>query len=235
MSCTSFLVSLHFLLQGGRTDSLQSVDLSLVELELGLVDIFANLCRFEWQTGYQELATGLFQAEIEYSLFCPSLHLSSQSKQRLFEHFWNSGGARVGEDGALGWSLWLEKEELCRKNVFTEQISQETEEGGWTGWFDPSSKKTATKNEPENSMETSLGDEKIEENPDTEDTPLEDDIETLLKKLGINVDAEPNSEVKDAKTWNRWSEEELSRDHEQWMPVREHSGTWVYLFFFMDG
>nr|XP_010917280.1 protein NRDE2 homolog isoform X1 [Elaeis guineensis] len=210
--------------QGSQTNSLQSVDSSLVQLELGLVDIFASLCRFEWQTGYQELATGLFQAEIEYSLFCPSLLLSSQSKQRLFEHFWNSDGARIGEDGALGWSLWLEKEELNRKNIFTEQIPQETEEGGWTGWFDPSSKKTGTSKELENSMESSLGDEKIEENPDTEDTPLEDDIQTLLKKLGINVDAEPNSEVKDAKTWNRWSEEELSRDHEQWMPVREHSG-----------
>ncbi|EHA8588963.1 protein NRDE2 [Cocos nucifera] len=210
--------------QGSQTNSLQSVDSSLVQLELGLVDIFVSLCRFEWQTGYQELATGLFQAEIEYSLFCPSLLLSSQSKQRLFEHFWNSDGARVGEDEALGWSLWLEKEESNKKNIFTEQIPQEAEEGGWTGWFDPSSKKTGTSKDLENSIESSLGDEKIKENPDTEDTPLEDDIETLLKNLGINVDAEPNSEVKDAKTWNRWSEEELSRDHEQWMPVREYSG-----------
>jgi len=224
------------LMQGHQTASarLQSTDPSLVQLELGLVDIFISLCRFEWQTGYQELATGLFQAEIEYSLFCPSLLLSSQSKQRLFEHFWNSGGARLGEDGALGWSTWLEKEEQNQQNIITEDISQESEVGGWTGWLDPSSKRNLTTEESENSVEDSVGHQKNEENLDNGDNEVEDDIEALLKKLGINVDAEPHSEVKDAKTWTRWSEEELSRDCEQWMPVRQHSGTWAY-FFFTDG
>lgn len=211
--------------QGHETATLQSTDPSLVQPELGLVDIFISLCRFEWQAGYQELVTGLFQAQIEYSLFCPSLLLSSQSKQRLFEHFWNSGGARIGEDEALGWSLWLEKEEQNRQNIFTEETSQETEVGGWTGWSDPSSKKSGISEEPEKPVEhDAVGDEKNEENLDNEDTQPDDDIESLLRKLGINIDTEPHSEVKDAKTWNRWSEEEISRDYEQWMPVREHSG-----------
>ena len=205
----------------------RSADPSLVQLELGLVDIFISLCRFEWQTGYQELATGLFQAEIEYSLYCPSLLLSSQSKMRLFEHFWGTAGAKLGEDGALGWSTWLANEEQDKHTTSTEEFSQETEVGGWTGWSDPPSKKIVSREEPEKSEEHALDNENL----DDEDTPVHDDIESLLKKLGVNVDAEPHSEVKDAKTWNRWAEEELSRDSEQWMPVREHSGILAYYFF----
>lgn len=202
----------------------QSEDPSLVQLELGLVDIFISLCRFEWQSGYQELATGLFQAEIEYSLFCPSLLLSSQSKRRLFEHFWSIGGARVGEDGAVGWSTWLSKEEQNKLNTSTEEFSQEEEVGGWTGWSDPPSEKIASGDVSEKSEEHAVGNETTDENLDNEDIPLNDEIESLLKKFGVNVDAEPHTEVKDAKIWNRWAEEELSRDSEQWMPVREHSG-----------
>ena len=41
--------------------------------------------------------------------------------------------------------------------------------------------------------------------------------------LGIDADTDPNSEVKDITTWTRWSEEELSRDSDQWMPVRAKS------------
>ncbi|KAG6498103.1 hypothetical protein ZIOFF_046012 [Zingiber officinale] len=122
---------MFYLLQGSA--SLQSVDSSFVQLELGLVDIFLSYCRFEWQVGYQELATGLFQAEMEYSLFCPSLVLSSNSKQRLFEHFWKSNAARVGEDGALGWSSWLEKDEQTRQNITGEDTAAQNEVGGWTG------------------------------------------------------------------------------------------------------
>ncbi|XWS50891.1 hypothetical protein CRYUN_Cryun12cG0128900 [Craigia yunnanensis] len=81
--------------------SSKPADSAVVHLELGLVDIFLSLCRFEWQTGHQELATALLQAEIEFSLFCPSLLLNKHSKQRLFKHFWDSDGARVGEEGAL--------------------------------------------------------------------------------------------------------------------------------------
>ncbi|WOL06619.1 hypothetical protein Cni_G15353 [Canna indica] len=210
--------------------SLQLADSSLVQLELGLVDILVSYCRFEWQAGYQELATGLFQAEIEYSLFCPNLVLSSNSKQRLFEHFWRSDVARVGEDGALGWSSWLEKDEQNRENITSEDSSAEKDVGGWSGWFELSSNKNATCKEPEVPAESDIDDKKSnenldsEENLDTEEIPPADDIEVLLKKLGIDIDAEPNSEVKDAETWNRWSKEELLRNNEQWMPVRENAG-----------
>ncbi|KAF8730247.1 hypothetical protein HU200_017225 [Digitaria exilis] len=194
---------------------------SLAQLELGLVDIFVNLCRFEWQTGHRELATGLFQAQMEFSLFSPPLHLTTSSKQRLFEHFWNSGGARIGEDGAIGWSAWLAKDEESRQNFVAQENSQETETGGWSGWFDPSVGNMDT-NE---SVEPPSTDGNAAEDPDDEDTPAQDDIESLLKKLGIDVDTESNSEVKDAETWNRWASMELSRDNEQWMPVHEKSGS----------
>lgn len=198
----------------------------MIQLELGLVDIFISLCRFEWQTGYQELSTGLFQAEIEYSLFYPSLLLSSQSKRRLFEHFWNTTGARLGEDGALGWSTWLESEEQNRNDTYSEEILQETESGGWTGWSDHPSKKIANAEQTVKSEEHTADQENSEVNLDNEDNPQEDDIESLLKKLGINANDEPHSEVKDSETWNRWSMEELSRDSDQWMPVRGHSGNY---------
>ncbi|KAJ4835452.1 hypothetical protein Tsubulata_042729, partial [Turnera subulata] len=48
---------------------LSTVDDNVVQLELGLVDIFLSLCRFEWQAGYKEMTTALFQAEIEFSVF----------------------------------------------------------------------------------------------------------------------------------------------------------------------
>ncbi|KAL0908355.1 hypothetical protein M5K25_022845 [Dendrobium thyrsiflorum] len=206
--------------QGYQSNNLKSKDSSLVQLELGLVDIYTNLCRFEWQTGHQELATGLFQAEIEYSLFCPSLLLSSHSKQKLFEHFWNSSGARLGEDGALGWSTWLEEEEQNRKETISEEIVEESE-GGWSGWMDPFSKESIAKEENSGKR---LDVESTEDNPDNEFTPLTDDVETLLKKLGVDVNADPRTEVKDTITWKKWSQEELSRDSEQWMPIRAHSG-----------
>lgn len=213
-----------------QTAKSEQTDPDLVRLEFGLVDIFISLCRFEWQSGFRELATGLFQAEIEYSLFCPSLLLSTQNKQRLFEHFWNGDGARVGEDGALGWSGWLEKEEENRQNVM-EDIDEETEAGGWSGWYKPSPRNEEITKNLDNSAEDAHGDGKTEEDAEMEDAHQEDDVESLLRKLGIDPDAEPQNEVSDSSTWNRWSKEEALRESAQWMPVRENSGAYLFLFF----
>lgn len=188
------------------------------------MDIFLSLCRFEWQAGYREVATALFQAEIEFSLFCPPLLLTEQSKQRLFEHFWNSHGARVGEEGALGWSTWLEKEEETRQRVIKEDLSHENEGGGWTGWSEPLSK---DKEGVTNFEVESDNDLVIEDNQDEDeykDVELKDDTENLLKSLGIDISAGDDGEVNDILTWIKWSEEESSRDCDQWMPVRRKSG-----------
>ncbi|XP_020419687.1 protein NRDE2 homolog isoform X2 [Prunus persica] len=193
-------------------------DLATVQLELGLVDIFISFCRFEWQAGYQELATALFQAEIEFSLFCPSLLLTEQSKQILFEHFWNSDGARVGEEGALGWSTWLEKEEENRQRVIREETAHDNE-GGWTGWSEPLTKNKENSLKTEKESESNVVVEECQEEFEEEDVKKEEDTEALLKMLGIDVDVGTSGEIKDTSTWIKWSEEELSRDCVQWMPV----------------
>lgn len=198
-----------------------SLDPTVEHLELGLVEVFISLCRFEWQAGYRELATALFQAQIEFSLFCPSLRLTENSKQRLFEHFWSSGAARVGEEGAVGWSTWLEKEEEDRQRIIKEETSQDEEKGGWTGWFEPLSKHGETDKPSEGVPDAAVED--VEEDGEPEDTNQEDDTETLLKMLGIDVDTGPSDNVKDVSTWTRWSVEESSRDCIHWMPVHAKS------------
>lgn len=208
----------------------QSVDSTIVQLELGLVDIFLNLCRFEWQAGYQELATALFQAEIEYSLFSPPLFLNEQSKHRLFEHFWNSDGARLGEEGALGWSMWLEKEEESRQRVIKEETSSDAE-GGWTGWSEPFAKTKEGGRSPEKETNNNMEVEEFQEESENEDIKQEDDTEALLKELGIDVDA-ASFDIKDTSTWSKWSEEELLRDSNHWMPVRAKSEGYLLLSLF---
>ncbi|KAH1152400.1 hypothetical protein AAZX31_16G195400 [Glycine max] len=202
-----------------------SPDPVFVQLELGLVDIFLSLCRFEWQTGYRELATALFQAEIEFSLFCPPLLLTEQSKHRLFEHFWNSGGARVGEEGALGWSTWLEKEEETRQRVMNEELSRENEGGGWTGWSEPWSKDNEGIANVEHETMNDVVMEDIQDEEEYTEVEPEVDTEDLLKMLGIDMNDGDGGEVNDTLTWIKWSKEESSRDCDQWMPVRGKSGT----------
>ncbi|KAJ8771951.1 hypothetical protein K2173_027128 [Erythroxylum novogranatense] len=200
-----------------------SVDPAVVHLELGLVDIFLSLCRFEWQAGYRELATALFQAEIEYSLFSPSLLLSEGGKLRLFEHFWNTDGPRVGEEGAVGWSSWLEKEEENRQRMIKEETLLDEGRGGWTGWSEPLSKH---KELDKNSEDVNNRDMEIEEDHEEfeeETVKQEEDTESMLKLLGIDVDVGAINEVKDTLTWAKWSQEEMLRDCNQWMPVRNKS------------
>lgn len=211
----------HRQVSGGANSP--SMDPAIVRLELGLVDTFLSLCRFEWQAGYRELATALFQAQIEYSLFCPSLLLSEQSKQRLFEHFWNSNGARVGEDGALGWSKWLEKEEELRQRAMKEESSHDSEKGGWTGWSEPLSKSKESNEAIENMTDTDGALDELE-GSEMKDDEQKDDTEALLKMLGIDATAEDNCEIKDTRTWTKWSEEEVARDSNEWMPVHDKTG-----------
>ncbi|CAI0400206.1 unnamed protein product [Linum tenue] len=200
-----------------------SLDPSILQLELGLVDIFVSLCRFEWQAGYHELATALFQAEIEFSLFCPSLLVSEHGKLRLFEHFWNSDAPRVGEERAVGWLTWLEKEEENRQRILKEEMSREEESGGWTGWSEPRSKHEGTDKNPETTTDIVGATEENHELSGDEDNNQEDDTEALLKQLGIDTDSGATDEVKDTSTWARWSEEESLRDANQWLPVHGKS------------
>lgn len=208
-----------------------SEDPALKQTELGLVDIFVSLCRFECQAGYQELSTALFQAELEYSMFCPPLSLTEHSKQRLFAHFWNSDGPRIGEEGSVGWSMWLEKEEERRQQIIKEESAKESESGGWTGWSAPVSNDAEIDTSSENSKKIELGEE-VES--DADDTRQEDDTEALLKMLGIDASGHDDGEGTDTSTWARWSIEESSRDSEQWMPVRSKNGILILVFIFLN-
>ncbi|KAG2271674.1 hypothetical protein Bca52824_066229 [Brassica carinata] len=200
----------------------EPLDSTLIQQELVLVDMLVSLCRFEWQAGYRELATALFQAEMEYSIFSPSLLLSEQSKLRLFEHFWSSNGARVGEEGAFGWSLWLEKEEEQRQKMLKEESSDDNDVGGWTGWTEQlSDRKEDSSIASANTGEGEGNQEGLDEEMEDEDSRPEDDTEAMLKLLGIDVNAAASDEVKDTSTWVKWFEEEVSRDQNQWMPTRK--------------
>ncbi|KAH0927048.1 hypothetical protein HID58_019304 [Brassica napus] len=200
----------------------EPVDSALIQQELVLVDMLVSLCRFEWQAGYRELATALFQAEMEYSIFSPSLLLSEQSKLRLFEHFWSSNGARVGEEGAFGWSLWLEKEEEQRQKMLKEESSDDNDVGGWTGWTEQlSDRKEDSSIASANTGEGDVNREGLDEEMEDENGMPEDDTEAMLKLLGIDVDAAASDEIKDTSTWVKWFEEEVSRDQNQWMPTRK--------------
>ncbi|KAL0743413.1 hypothetical protein Bca4012_084926 [Brassica carinata] len=200
----------------------EPLDSALIQQELVLVDMLVGLCRFEWQAGYRELATALFQAEMEYSVFSPSLLLSEQSKLRLFEHFWSSNGARVGEEGAFGWSLWLEKEEEQRQKMLKEESSDDNDVGGWTGWTEQlSDRKEDSSIASANTGEGDVNREGLDEEMEDEKGMPEDDTEAMLKLLGIDVNAAASDEVKDTSTWFKWFEEEVSRDQNQWMPTRK--------------
>lgn len=218
-------------MQAHPSDSATSIDQAIIQLELGLVDVFIGLCRLEWQAGYQELATALFQAELEYSLFSPFV-LSEQSKQRLFQHFWSSNGARIGEDGALGWLTWIEKEEEQRQMLIREEeASDAVEEGGWTGWFDPSSETTENELPGTTTEEQKVGEE-LNDESDTNDVEEKDDVESLLKALGIDAAAEADITIKDTETWTKWSKAEMTRDFDHWRPLRANSGSSPFMCYF---
>ena len=92
--------------------------------------ILADRCCFELQTGHAELALGIFQAAMEYTLFAPLIQPNESNKRRLFEAFWESQAPRIGEDGALGWAAWLEREEEQIRNAQAQEASEEEHQPG---------------------------------------------------------------------------------------------------------
>lgn len=99
--------------------------------ERAIVAILADRCRFELQTGHAELALGIYQAAIEYSLFDPLIQPNESNKRRLFEAFWDSKARRVGEEGALGWAAWLEREEENIQISRIREAQMSEEQPGW--------------------------------------------------------------------------------------------------------
>ncbi|EXJ83415.1 hypothetical protein A1O1_07038 [Capronia coronata CBS 617.96] len=56
-----------------------------------------------WQSGFTEQAVGIWQALFEYNLFRPQ-NSTSEEPLESFHQFWASEVARIGEEGATGWS-----------------------------------------------------------------------------------------------------------------------------------
>jgi hypothetical protein len=195
----------------------------VLQTERDLVSIFLDACLFEWQTGHHELATGLLQAQAEYSVFAPRIQASEASKQTLFQQFWASGAPRVGERGALGWGTWLAKEEerlqSWRRGVANEEEETEEERGGWTGWRDL--KEMGGRRVESDSGKNEGDSDGGEDEQGSEDGQAEEESdEVLLKRLGINLDAADAVETASADTWRKWALEEEARDEHQWLPLR---------------
>ena len=74
-------------------------------------DIFSDMCGMLWRSGHTEKAVACFQALIEFNVNCPLLlqQASHDDKVEIFEAFWGSSAARVGDKGANGWHDWVAK------------------------------------------------------------------------------------------------------------------------------
>ncbi|KAJ7520618.1 hypothetical protein O6H91_19G013800 [Diphasiastrum complanatum] len=201
-----------------------SYESKILEAEQALVSLFVNLCRLEWQTGHHELAIGLFQAELEFALLCPAMQLSEKNKHRLFEDFWNSGALRVGEQGSVGWTTWLSMEEEQIQKARASNPADEVleEPGGWIGWSEPQGFADKSSKLDEVNIVNDIEDADDLENIEDEASQEEDDA-TLLQKLGLNLDIGEEAKVQDSRIWKRWSDKELCRDTEQWLPLHSKS------------
>jgi len=74
-------------------------------------DLFAELCTLLCGCGHHEKAVALFQAELEFCLFRPSV-LSSVTPHKdavdFMSVYWDSNAPKFGEDGCHGWAGWVE-------------------------------------------------------------------------------------------------------------------------------
>ncbi len=72
--------------------------------EEGLMDLFCDFCDFLASCGHSERALGCWQFALE-------VNLGGEAAAGDLEDFWESGEARLGEAGALGWDRWRREAE----------------------------------------------------------------------------------------------------------------------------
>ncbi|XP_054712994.1 nuclear exosome regulator NRDE2-like [Uloborus diversus] len=87
-----------------------------------MIYIFSQLCFVLKNTGYTEKAIALYQALIELNIFCevPMALLTASEKISCFEPFWDSGAARIGEDGAIGWAATVSQKKIVSDKIISE-------------------------------------------------------------------------------------------------------------------
>lgn len=73
-------------------------------------EIFYQLCTFLYESGHTERAMALFQAQLEYNLFCPTVlqDVDKSDQMDFLSAFWDSGVPRFGEVNAMGWAVWVD-------------------------------------------------------------------------------------------------------------------------------
>ncbi|KEF56247.1 uncharacterized protein A1O9_07828 [Exophiala aquamarina CBS 119918] len=71
--------------------------------------IILRLSLYLWQIDMTELAIGIWQALLELN-FCSPRYQSPSQSLASFEEFWDSEGARIGEDKTSGWGSGLHAE-----------------------------------------------------------------------------------------------------------------------------
>jgi hypothetical protein len=89
-------------------------DLSLTECSPFISGVFLQFCYFLKQAGFAEKSIALFQALIEFNYSMPAVLLSAPRVEQvaLFEPFWDSCVPRFGEEGAVGWSTWIQDKSM---------------------------------------------------------------------------------------------------------------------------
>ncbi|XP_031560255.1 nuclear exosome regulator NRDE2-like [Actinia tenebrosa] len=94
-------------------------------IEEDMLDLFVQHCKFMKQSGHTEKAVACFQAMIELNCLCPS-ELSENTpttgQLAFLETFWDSGHARFGETGAVGWTTWMNKSLVDKKPLGLENL-----------------------------------------------------------------------------------------------------------------
>ncbi|KAF2787946.1 DUF1740-domain-containing protein [Melanomma pulvis-pyrius CBS 109.77] len=92
--------------------ALQSVDAVLPEAYLY---VMVRLTSMIQQAGYQELALAIWQALLEFNLLSPTEGVGGRAggaSLGLFEEFWDSEVARIGEPDAKGWRAFSADEDI---------------------------------------------------------------------------------------------------------------------------
>ncbi|GBN94329.1 Protein NRDE2 [Araneus ventricosus] len=87
-----------------------------------MLGIFGQLCFIIRSCGYTEKAVAFFQSLIEFNLFSMSTSDSFSVSEQItcMEPFWDSGGPRFGEDGAIGWADTVEQKKISFIKLVTE-------------------------------------------------------------------------------------------------------------------
>ncbi|KAJ9059574.1 hypothetical protein DSO57_1001113 [Entomophthora muscae] len=78
-----------------------------VQSEKNSLKVIDALCRFFRDTGFTEQAIGIYQALIEWTFHRPAEYQHQADLLASFKTFWEKEWPRFGEDGATGWSSYI--------------------------------------------------------------------------------------------------------------------------------